>query len=160
MSRKDKTKDVIRHIITMYQRRSDLHNESPLQFPDNPEAYELRLIDDDEDFYIPFYEISALENEEPVGDFQALAFCKRKGFKSPKKEESKNAPGTSARGDHQNLEKISKESNVRRAADRAARAPESERGARRVLEPVEDHRRARGDAVRRCLLYTSDAADE
>ena len=94
VSRKDKTKDVIRHIITMYQRRSDLNTESPLQFPDNPEAYELRLIDDDEDFYIPFYEISAIENEEPVGDFQALAFCKRKGFKPPVKEENKNSPGT------------------------------------------------------------------
>lgn len=59
---KDKVMDIIRHLITILK----LEQKEPI-------AYELRLIDDDEDYYIPFYEISALEFGDPVGEFNALA---------------------------------------------------------------------------------------
>ena len=64
-------------------------------FPKNPENYELRLIDDDEDFedssseneekmekfgkkekvhFKPNYDFGALENHAEVGEFETLAF--------------------------------------------------------------------------------------
>lgn len=42
-----KVADVIRHIMTMYQRDKSLSSELPLAFPKAPDAYELRLIDED-----------------------------------------------------------------------------------------------------------------
>jgi glycine betaine/choline ABC-type transport system substrate-binding protein len=35
-----------------------------LKYPGHPEAYELRLIDDDENFYVPFYEMAPLERKD------------------------------------------------------------------------------------------------
>jgi hypothetical protein len=34
----------------------------------------LRLIDDDEDYYTPFMEISPLDKHEEIGEFESLAF--------------------------------------------------------------------------------------
>lgn len=73
ISSKEKVVDVIRHLITVTK------NEQK-----DPQAYELRLIDDDEDYYVPFYEISALEPNDPVGEFTALALCKNKSYQPPK----------------------------------------------------------------------------
>ena len=70
---KDKVVDVIRHLITILK----LEQKEPM-------AYELRLIDDDEDYYIPFYEISALEFADPVGEFNSLALCNSKSYSPPK----------------------------------------------------------------------------
>lgn len=46
--------------MTLY---SKTYPSKPLRFPDDPDAYELRLLDDEDDekFYKPFYEVSALE---------------------------------------------------------------------------------------------------
>ena len=53
----------------------------PLKFPDHPEAYEIRLIDDESDFYKPFYEVGALDRREALGDHGSLAFVQVKNFK-------------------------------------------------------------------------------
>lgn len=53
ISTKNKVNDVIKHLITV----------TKCEIKD-PMAYEIRLIDDDEDYYVPFYEISALERND------------------------------------------------------------------------------------------------
>ena len=54
--------DVIKHILTLCRKNKEvLPEDKPLKHPDKPDAYELRLIDDDEDYYVPFYEIGPLE---------------------------------------------------------------------------------------------------
>lgn len=73
ISSKSKVVDVIRHLITVAKSE-----------PKEPAAYELRLIDDDEDFYVPFYEISALEPNDSVGEFTSLALCRNKKYQPPK----------------------------------------------------------------------------
>jgi len=51
ISRMSKVADVIRHLMTVCH-----SGENPLKYPKNPEAYELRLIDDDEpNSFKPFY---------------------------------------------------------------------------------------------------------
>lgn len=67
----------------MYER------QKPLKFPKNPEAYELRLTDDDVEVYTPNREISALDKESPLEDFSSLALVEVKNFtlvSSPKKK--------------------------------------------------------------------------
>jgi hypothetical protein len=49
ISKKDSVFDVIRHIITLYLKDSALSTEMPLKFPKNPDAYELRLIEDEDE---------------------------------------------------------------------------------------------------------------
>jgi len=49
--------DVISHIMTLYRRDPELSEWLPLKYPNHPNAYELRLIDDDESYYMPFNEI-------------------------------------------------------------------------------------------------------
>ena len=45
-----------------------------MKYPRNPEAYEIRIIDDDEEYYAPFYEIGPLEKKDEIGEFESLAF--------------------------------------------------------------------------------------
>lgn len=73
VSVKNTVDEVIRHMMTLY---SKTYPKKPLRYPNDPEAYELRLLDDDdeENFYKPFFEVSALERDEKIGDFQNLAF--------------------------------------------------------------------------------------
>ncbi len=77
----------------MYKRDKKLSSERKLKFAEYPAAYELRLIDDDESFYHPFYEIAPLDIKENIGDFESLAFVEVKTFKPPNqvKEQSSNA---------------------------------------------------------------------
>ena len=74
ISRISKVGDVIRHIMTIYRKDPELSKESPLLYPLNPDAYELRLIDDDSDYYKPFYEVGALDRRERIGEYESLAF--------------------------------------------------------------------------------------
>lgn len=53
-----------------------------MKYPENPEAYELRLIDDDEDYYIPFYEIGPLERRDEIGEFESLALVENKSYRA------------------------------------------------------------------------------
>lgn len=74
ISKKNNVNDVIKHVLTLYQKDRELAQNQPLQFPTNPEAYELRLIDDDDDYYIPYYDIPPLERTDEFGEFETLAF--------------------------------------------------------------------------------------
>lgn len=42
--------------MTLYKRKFP---DKPLKNVDDPDAYEIRLIDDDENYYTPYYEIAA-----------------------------------------------------------------------------------------------------
>ena len=76
--KKTQVTDVIKHIITLYTKDKELSNENPLKHPDKPDAYDLRLIDDDENYYAPFYEIGPLERKDEIGEFESLAFVENK----------------------------------------------------------------------------------
>jgi len=67
--------------MTLYSKDSLLSTELPLKYPDYPEAYELRLIDDDEDFFTPLYDMGPLERRDEIGEFESLAFVENKNFK-------------------------------------------------------------------------------
>jgi hypothetical protein len=54
-----------------------------LKYPNNPEAYELRLTDDDVEDYTPNREISALDKNSPLDVFPALALIEIYNFKLP-----------------------------------------------------------------------------
>jgi hypothetical protein len=70
-----------------------------LQIQYTPLAYELRVLDDDdeEDYYVPLYEIAALERTKTIGEFgiDSVAFCRAKKFKkenSKKKSTNRRMP--------------------------------------------------------------------
>ena len=67
--------------MTIYQREKTLQSDLPLAFPKAPEAYELRLIDEDKSNYAPDYSIGALDRRERVGTHDALAFVQVKNYK-------------------------------------------------------------------------------
>lgn len=76
-----KVGDVIRHLLTVYQRDKVLTAGAPLAYPKAPDAYELRLIDEDKAEHVPDYSIGALDRRERVGQQEALAFVQVKGYK-------------------------------------------------------------------------------
>ena len=54
----------------------------------NPEAYELRIIDDEKAVYTPSYEVGALDRRERIGSMnESLAFVQAKNYK-PKNTDS------------------------------------------------------------------------
>ena len=81
MSQKDKVEFVMRHIITLYQKDENLSSQNPLKYPYNLNAYELRVIDDDIEYYTPFYEIGALDLNDYIGEYECLAFVSNKNYK-------------------------------------------------------------------------------
>lgn len=60
-----------------------LSKDKPLKNIGIPDAYELRLIDDDEDYFVPFYDVGPLERKDEIGEFESLAFLENKNYKSP-----------------------------------------------------------------------------
>ena len=42
-------------------------------FPMNPEAYELRLIDEDKEYFTPLFEVGALDRRDKIGNYESLA---------------------------------------------------------------------------------------
>ena len=64
--------------MTVYIKDLSLSNKNPLKFPHIVEAYELRLIDDVEDYYIPDYDMNCLDNNEEIGEFESLALVENK----------------------------------------------------------------------------------
>ena len=78
----EKTRDVIRHIMTQYRHNKDLNEAMPLQFIDDPERYSLYFIDDDESEHAPDYDMGPRNLEEPIGEFPTLAFIVNKNYKS------------------------------------------------------------------------------
>ncbi|CDW71590.1 UNKNOWN [Stylonychia lemnae] len=78
--RKSQVQDVIRHIMTMYSKDQILSKDNPLKYHGVPDAYELRIIDDDEDYFVPFYDIGPLERKDEIGEFESLAFLENKTY--------------------------------------------------------------------------------
>ena len=74
-------RDVIKHIMTLYRKDKKLSASRPLEFPEQPERYQLFFIDDDETEYQPDYDMGPRSAEEPIGEFPALAFVLNKKFK-------------------------------------------------------------------------------
>ena len=98
ISKAHKVGEIIRHIITMCTMNQKLNEtflreasngtgttaiDHPRQFKD-PSLYELRLLDEDDDdeYYLPLYEIAPLERCKQIGEFgtDSVAFCKVKEF--------------------------------------------------------------------------------
>lgn len=67
--------------MTLYKKDTILHNSNPLKHPEYPEAYELRIIDDDEDYYKPLYDVGPLDRKDEIGEFESLAFVENENFK-------------------------------------------------------------------------------
>ena len=79
-----KVRDVIRHIMTSYMKDTFLSSSDPLLYPLNPEAYELRLIDEDSSKgYTPYYGVGALGIHERLGSHESLAFVQVKNYRPP-----------------------------------------------------------------------------
>lgn len=38
------------------------------------DCYELRMIDDDVNYYTPFYDVGALDTNDSIGEYESLAF--------------------------------------------------------------------------------------
>lgn len=66
--------------MTLYSKDPLLSKDLPLKFLGNPDAYELRIIDDDEDYFVPFYDIGPLERKDEIGEFESLAFLENKNY--------------------------------------------------------------------------------
>ena len=73
--------DVIKHVLTVHQRDKVLSEAAKLLYPMNPEAYELRLIDEDKEYFTPLYEVGPLDRRERIGNYEALALVQVKNFK-------------------------------------------------------------------------------
>jgi hypothetical protein len=67
--------------MTLYSKDVELSSANPLRFLGDPEAYQLRLIDDDEDYFVPFYDVGPLERKDEIGEFESLAFLESKNYK-------------------------------------------------------------------------------
>jgi hypothetical protein len=66
--------------MTLYQ-SSEFQKTKPLEFPDDPNRYQLFFIDEDESEHAPEYDMGPRNPEEPIGEFPALAFVLNKRFK-------------------------------------------------------------------------------
>ncbi len=85
---------------------SPLARDKPLEFPEDPEAYELRLLEDDaEEYYLPLYEIAALDRKKRFGEFDVdmVAFCKVRRYTTPESALAPNPKGTFHRGGERKL---------------------------------------------------------
>ena len=69
ISQKNIVGDVIKHILTLYQKNNELSSKKPLEYPQYPEAYEIRCVDEDESYFFPMYEVGALDIKEEIGMF-------------------------------------------------------------------------------------------
>lgn len=80
ISKQNKVEDIIKHIITTCLMSGTLAQDLQIDKTDSS-AYDLRLLDDDEEGgYTPLYEIAALDKRKRIGEFQveAVSLCKAK----------------------------------------------------------------------------------
>ena len=67
--------------MTLYRKDKSMSAEMPLTYPDNPDRYQLYFIDDDESIHAPDYDMGARNPDEPIGEFQTLAFVANRNYK-------------------------------------------------------------------------------
>lgn len=77
--KKAKVDEAIKHLMTLFRKDKLLSGSNPLKFADS-NAYELRLIDDDEDYFVPMFEIGALDKKDEIGEFESLALVEKQGY--------------------------------------------------------------------------------
>lgn len=65
--------------MTLY-RKSPMQARTPLEFPQNPERYDLWMIDEYESEYAPDTDMGPRNPNEEIGEFSSLAFMKKKTF--------------------------------------------------------------------------------
>jgi len=58
----------------------------------HPEAYELRLIDEEKEYFTPLYDIGALDRREKIGNYESLALVQVKNFKPRNSEDEQIDP--------------------------------------------------------------------
>lgn len=85
------TRDVIKHIMTLYRTNQELQSSKPLEYPDSPERYCLYFIDDDESEHAPDYDMGPRSVDEPIGEFPTLAFILNKNFKKQSSQQGEDA---------------------------------------------------------------------
>jgi hypothetical protein len=90
--------EITKQIMQEYT-ASELAKEMPLDFPNNHETYELRLLEDDEDeYYLPLYDIPELDKTKTLNDITvtSISFCKVKKYLANTKQHNNTIkPGTS-----------------------------------------------------------------
>ena len=74
ISQTDLARDVIRHIITLYKHNPKLNESKPLDYPDQPERYQLYEIDEDDSDIEIEYDMGPRNLDEAIGEFPQLAF--------------------------------------------------------------------------------------
>ena len=72
--------DVIRHISTIYKHNPKLNGARPLEYPDQPERYQLFIIEEEDSDIEIEYEMGPRNLDEAIGEFPALAFVENKRF--------------------------------------------------------------------------------
>ena len=86
-----KVDEIIRHVIAVCTMNAKFYRELNSGSREDPESrkcedpclYELRLVEeDDDDGYLPSFDIAALERAKPIGDFgtNEVAFCRIKTY--------------------------------------------------------------------------------
>ena len=90
LSRLNTVEEIILHVFNKLVKDPNYRSKLPIKFPDTPEAYELRVVDDDEE-YLPLYEISELERDKEIGEFglDSVVFCQNKSYIMDKTTEKK-----------------------------------------------------------------------
>jgi hypothetical protein len=78
--------------MTTYTKDSILSASAPLLHRNSPEAYELRLVDEDSKTFSPDYSIGALDRRERLGTHDALAFVQNKNYKPKNQQEEEVDP--------------------------------------------------------------------
>ena len=72
-------RNVIRHLMTLYEHSSIAKKLMPLKYPGDYKSYELRLVDDLEDEWTPDMELGALKEADNFGRLGSnLAFIEKK----------------------------------------------------------------------------------
>lgn len=70
------------HLILKKYKEFQIPEKISLEFPNDPEAYELRLPDDEDEYYVPLYDIPELDRTKTVRqlNINTAVFCKSKNY--------------------------------------------------------------------------------
>lgn len=93
ISKHHRVEDIIKHILVSYTMNASLSAGTPLEYPYDSGAYELRLLDDDDDGgFAPLYEIAALDRKKKIGEFDVdcIAFCQIRDYKAKEPTKGKS----------------------------------------------------------------------